>query len=425
MKSEEKFNVRLTGKLARLGIKSDRDLLLHFPFRYEDFSHVAKIAELVDGEATTVRAVVKDVEATPRFGRHIGLTGAVVSDDTGSLRVTWFNQPWVAKQIAKGDEIFLSGTVERTAMANPLFEKVTDERIHAARILPIYPSTAQLAQKTIRDLVHGAVANVGEFHEFLPGEALRDFRMCNIQAAIKTLHFPENFDGLTAARRRVAFEEILVVQLAVAQHKAEIRKQHAVAIPFNQKLVKNFLASLPFTLTLGQKKALWDVLRDMEKTTPMNRLVEGDVGSGKTLVALTAALEALEQKHEVALLCPTEILAQQHYASALERFQRVPARKLHLAHGKIGKAEWHGRAAQSRAGRNCTRRRAPRGGHARHATEKCKVRQPRARHCGRAAPLRRAAARNARGWREKPPAPSIHDRNANPPHAQARHVRRP
>jgi ATP-dependent DNA helicase RecG len=321
--SRTALNKRYAAKLAKLDIRTARDLLLHFPFRYEDFSHVKKVAELVADESATVRCAVKEVRATPRFGRHMGRTEAVVSDDTGSLRVTWFNQPWVARQIVKGDELFLSGVVQyhgHLVLMNPQHEKVTEERVHAGRIVPIYPSTAGLPQKTLRDLVHGALANLDEISENLPGDALRTLKLPLVRTAIKELHFPQNEKTLAAAQRRMAFEEILVVQLAVAQHRAQIRAQRALQVPFDQVLIKEFLATLPFTLTLGQKRALWDILKDLEKTTPMNRLLEGDVGSGKTLVAFAAALEALQQSYEVAILCPTEILAQQHYASALERF---------------------------------------------------------------------------------------------------------
>ncbi len=324
----------------KLGIKTTLDLIWHFPFRYEDFSHVQKVAELKADESTTIRGTVKQVKATPRFGRHMGRTEAVVSDDTGSIRVTWFNQPWVAKQIAKGDELFLSGTVQYSGhlvLMNPQYEKVTEERIHAGRIVPIYHVTAGVPQKALRDLVHTALRELDEVSENLPGDALRELKLPLIRTAVKNLHFPENGAALAASQRRMAFEEILVVQLAVAQHKAQLRGQRALQIAFNQKLVKEFLGTLPFTLTLGQKKALWDILKDLEKTTPMNRLLEGDVGSGKTLVAFAAALEALQQGNEVAILCPTEILAQQHYASALERFAGYPSVSCILLTGKTAK----------------------------------------------------------------------------------------
>ncbi len=314
--------------LSKLGIPTVPDLLLYFPFRYEDFSNVAKIADLKAGDQISIKAVIKEIKAVPGFyGRKIARAEAVVSDDSGSLKVVWFNQPYLANSFKKGDEIFLAGTVrfyKTLQLQNPVYEKIRDEdqvSVHTGRILPIYRLGGGLNLRALRNAIHEVLPAVEQLEENLPQEIIDDLALLDIQTTVRNLHFPESDELLQRAKDRIAFEEIFYAQLAIQKHKNEIGLQKAPKFEFKKTLIQGFLDTLPFELTADQKKAIWDILQDLEKPHPMNRLLEGDVGSGKTLVAFTAALEVLNSNHQVIMLCPTEILAQQHYRGALKYFE--------------------------------------------------------------------------------------------------------
>ncbi|MDB4940395.1 MAG: recG [Candidatus Doudnabacteria bacterium] len=322
------FDKKLEKDLTKLGIATISDLLFYFPFRYEDFSNVAKIVDLKAGDQISIKAEIKEIRAIPGFyGKKISRAEAVVSDDSGSMKVVWFNQPYLANNFKKGDQIFLAGTVrfyKTLQLQNPVYEKIRDEdqiSVHTARILPIYRLTGSLSLRALRTAIYNALQAQSTVEETLPSEIVKDLGLLDITTTVKNLHFPETDTLLQQAKDRMAFEEIFFAQLAIQKHKNELGQQKATPFAFNKTLVQKFTSSLPFELTADQKKAIWDILQDLEKPQPMNRLLEGDVGSGKTLVAFTAALEVVNAEKQAVLLCPTEILAQQHYKSALKYFE--------------------------------------------------------------------------------------------------------
>ena len=327
-------------ELKKLGLLTIKNLLLYFPFRYEDFSHMARIADIKPGEMVSVKGKVITIKAIHGFGgRIIPRSEAVVSDDSGSIKVVWFNQTYLAKSLHIGDEIFLSGvaTLFKTLqLVNPIYEKFNESKdtVHTARIIPIYHLTANLPLRTLRSAVYQALDAANELEETLPKEIIEEFGLMGIRETITNLHFPDSTEKLEKARERLAFEEIFDIQLGVQKHKHELSKAHAFPIPFNQQLIKDFISKLSFELTPNQKLATWDILQDMEKKTPMNRLLEGDVGSGKTIIALTAALQASSGGFQSAILCPTEILTYQHYSNLLATFADFPKISLILLTSK-------------------------------------------------------------------------------------------
>jgi len=306
--------------LKKLGIETVQDLLLYFPFRYLDFSKTSEIKHIRPGQALTITATVKNITSRHSFKSHLSLAEAVVSDPTGSLRVVWFNQPYLAKSLKAGDELFLSGTPEYFGkglqLTNPLYEKVSDFPLHTARLVPVYHMTEGLYPKTLRSLVKSVLPLAGLLTDSLPEDLRRRQQLLSLTDTAAASHFPEKLEDVDHAKKRLAFEEIFTNQILAQKHKRELATKQSHQIIFNQTLVKSFVDSLPFQLTPGQRQATWDILQDIEKPIPMNRLVEGDVGSGKTLVAFIAAVEAAHEHFQIAFLAPTEILAKQHYQTA-------------------------------------------------------------------------------------------------------------
>ncbi len=304
--------------LKKLGLTAARDLLLYFPRRYLDFSQIKKIKDLTPGENASIKVTVKQISRRFSFRSRMSLAEAVVSDDTGSLKVVWFNQGYVADQLQKGDEVFLAGAPEiynfSLQLTNPTYEKVSDFPLHTSRLVPLYPRLPEkVYPKTFRRAI-GAVLNLADsLTDNLPADILRRQRLLPIADTVKFSHFPDDAEKLAEAKARLAFEEIFYNQLLAQKHKLELAVKQAYPIKFDQTLIKNFVLTLPFELTPAQKKAAWEILQDLEKPRPMNRLLEGDVGSGKTLVALIAALQAISDDYQAVFLAPTEILARQHF----------------------------------------------------------------------------------------------------------------
>lgn len=316
-------------EISKLGIKTISDLLFYFPYRYEDFSNIIPISQLQEDKPASIKGIIKEIKAVNGFKKFMGRTEAVISDDSGSVKVVWFNQAYLAKNFSKGDNIFLSGTprfYKGLQLQNPIYEILPTsgsfETIHTARIIPIYKTGKKMPIRTFRALVFKVLQDYAqELHEYLPAEIIQGHNLIDIHEMVKNLHFPGNLIKLQKAKKRMAFEEIFYVQLAIQKHKQILQKQKAFAIPFNKYLIQKFISDLPFKITDSQKLAIWETLQDLEKENPMNRLIEGDVGSGKTLIAFTAALEILDKGLQAVFLCPTEILAQQHYKNALKYFE--------------------------------------------------------------------------------------------------------
>jgi ATP-dependent DNA helicase RecG len=304
----------LAKKLAVLHIKTINDLIEHFPRRYEDYSDISEVKNLKPG-AVTIQAKISSVAGRyVRKGMHI--TEAIASDDTASVRLVWFNQPYRAGAIKSGQDYYIGGEYalrrSRFSIANPSVELVSDFPVNTARIIPVYRETRGLKSNQVRRLIREALGLVNKLPDHLPDWVLKEQKLFDYKKAVHEIHFPSSASALAAAKKRLGFEEIFQLTLAALLNKQEISREKGLKIPFNENLAKQFVASLPFRLTDAQRKIIWRIYQDMESAQPMNRLIEGDVGSGKTVVAAMAALMAMEQGFQVALMAPTEILARQH-----------------------------------------------------------------------------------------------------------------
>ncbi len=317
---------KLTPQLQRLGINTIGDLLYHFPFRYDDFSQQVTIDQLQPGQTVTVRGVVDSVRTMRPWGRRVRMIEVLLSDDTGQIRLLWFNQVHIAKVIQPGDELMVAGKVsgkQRLTMASPNYEKVTASTAvtgstHTGRLIPIYATTKGLTTKQLRFLIKQALPAAATAADIIPPAALQAYSFPVIAEALETVHFPADTEQLDLARQRFRFEAFLVVQVRNQQARQQLAAQQAIAVPFQEKIIKQFVAALPFRLTDAQRQSAWDILKDLEQAQPMNRLLEGDVGSGKTLVAALAVLNTVTTGHQVALMVPTDILAKQHYTTFVD-----------------------------------------------------------------------------------------------------------
>jgi len=328
--------------LARLGITTVRDLLYHFPRRYDDFSQLKKINQLVPGEEVTIVGTVWEVNNRRSRG-GIPITTVTISDGTSMLQATWFNQPYLARQIQRARQIVLSGKVDlylgRLTLQAPVWEPLDKDLIHTARIVPIHPLTEGLTARWLRRIIKRALDRwAGAMPDYLPAYLRHRQRLMDLSVALSQMHFPDNWDRLAQARRRLAFDEFFLIQLGVLQRRQAMRELPAPALRVDESLVDGFLRSLPFGLTTAQQRALTEILQDLAQTRPMRRLLQGDVGSGKTVVALTAALVAVDNGMQAAIMAPTEVLAEQHYHTVRTLLGETPVR-VALLTGRLGTAE--------------------------------------------------------------------------------------
>ncbi len=305
--------------LARLGIETVRDLLLHLPRRHEDRRNPTPLAHLREGVDQAAVARIERVQLV-RTRRGTALVRAGVADATGVAHVVWFNQPYLAQHLARGQQVSLYGRVERAGrglqFVAPEVEVIDpdEEPWLVGRLVPVYASTDGLPQRPLRTIVREALEAFADvIPDALPEPLRRQYRLPGVREALWAAHFPEHEAEHIAARRRLAFEELLVLQLGILQQRREAQAmpREAVYGPASD-LVPRFVASLPFPLTGAQRRVMDEVLRDMHRPVPMNRLLQGDVGSGKTVVAATALVACVDGGYQAALMAPTEILAEQH-----------------------------------------------------------------------------------------------------------------
>ena len=301
-------------KFAVLGIQTVADLIDYYPRRYEDYSEITPISQLRPG-VVTLRAVIKQAQGRyVRRGLHI--TEAIASDDSGSIRLVWFNQPYRSGAIKSGQEYFISGQYElsrqRFVILNPSIEMVSEFPVNTARILPIYRETKGLSSRQIRQAVMQITDILAGLPESLPDSVIKQQGLMSLTAALKSIHMPESSEDLQMAKQRLGFEEVFCLSLASLLNKQANQSEASVTVQFQEQLAKNFVSHLPFKLTDAQRKTIWQIYQDLQKPHPMNRLIEGDVGAGKTVVATMAALMVLAEGKQVALMAPTELLARQH-----------------------------------------------------------------------------------------------------------------
>jgi ATP-dependent DNA helicase RecG len=316
----------LASKLSRLDIATMRDLLFFFPRRYNDFAAIRPIAELVVGEEQTVIGTVWSAQDTP-IGRRLRGTEALVGDETGVMRVVWFNQPWVAQQLRTNERVVLAGRVTlykgQKRLDNPEYEPLeSEELLHTGRLVPVYHTTAGLAGRTVRRLAKQALDSyLGALPELLPAGLLARNHMPSRSDALRQMHFPDSWDDLNAARRRLAFDELLLIQVGVLQRKREWQERgRAQPLRLPDEIRRGYVESLPFALTGAQQRAMSQTLSDLTRERPMSRLLQGDVGSGKTVIAAAALLAATTSGFQGAMMAPTEILAEQHFRTLCHLF---------------------------------------------------------------------------------------------------------
>ncbi|MEF8846916.1 MAG: ATP-dependent DNA helicase RecG [Candidatus Paceibacterota bacterium] len=306
-------------KLKNLNIKTVGDLLYHFPHRYEDFSNVTSISKIKPGEECSVQGTIKQINNTKTYqGKN--LTHAIIEDDSGAVKVVWFNQPYLTNVLESGQEVSLAGQVkireEEIFISNPAYEKMDQELTHTGRIVPVYPETEGLSSHWLRKIIKPLVEEFKDkIPETLPEQILKQRDLLPVNKALKQIHFPSSLKKAEQAKHRFSFEELFLIELLVLRQRQRLNQRKSYQIPFKESRIKQFADSLPFELTDAQRKAAWEVLQDLQKEQPMNRLLEGDVGSGKTIVAAIAALNTAKNNYQTAIMAPTSVLAKQHFKS--------------------------------------------------------------------------------------------------------------
>ena len=303
----------------KLGICTVYDLLRYYPRRYQDYSQLKPINKLNFGdELTVIGTITQELTTRNSINKRLKITEAVISDGTGSLRIIWFNKPFLSKQLYHGVSIVVSGKVDvyhgRLVLNNPEWELLDQEQLHTNRIVPIYPLTAGISQKMLRKTINrNLVFWSKRVKEYLPDNLIAEEELPLISEAITQIHFPENEGTLSSAKKRFAFEEIFFLQLGVIVQKRDWIKAAAKKYPLLDEKKRKIIQSLPYALTNAQEKAITDISADLLLGNPMNRLLQGDVGSGKTIVARFAIEAVISNGAQAAVLAPTSILAEQHF----------------------------------------------------------------------------------------------------------------
>lgn len=315
---------RFSSSLEKLGIVKLGDFLLHIPFRYDDFSQISEISKIQPGEVVTIRGKILDIK-NQYTRRGFTLQKARAEDKTGIIDIVWFNQPYIPKSISKGDLVSFSGKAEykgnKLQLTSPEYE-IGEDSIHTGRLVPIYPETRGITSKWIRRQIYKILnENEKEIGEFLPDEILERNNLEDLLTSLKKVHFPDNLDEVSVAKQRLAFNELFLIQMASNTRKIEWQKYlngHKFEVLKNKSATNKLIEKLSFRLTKAQEKALDEIFNDLSKKTPMNRLLEGDVGSGKTIVATISAYLAYLNGYQTVFMAPTEILAGQHYKTISE-----------------------------------------------------------------------------------------------------------
>jgi len=321
--------------LRDMNIHTIEDLLLYFPRTYEDLSESKTLLEVKDGEKVSMRGMIYGIKNVPLRNRRTSLIKAMFYDSHGNgAEVVWFNQPFVKRTVPMETEVVVSGKIQfnygKYTLQNPRVELAGDIQIHTAGMVPVYPQHEVITSKWLRDKIHPLLPYADKFEEILPPEIVAEENLMPKSEAIKEIHFPTSQKQLERARDRLAYEELFLLQLHAVQRKEEWKNSRSKdslirEVKMDVKFVKNFFSTLPFTLTGAQKVAIYEILSDFEKPFPMIRLLEGDVGSGKTVVAAIALLNAVIHGYQAVIMAPTEVLARQHINSISQFIDRYEA----------------------------------------------------------------------------------------------------
>ncbi|MFA5995129.1 MAG: ATP-dependent DNA helicase RecG [Patescibacteria group bacterium] len=319
-------------KLRRLAITTLTDLLYHFPAHYEDFSNITAITACATDQAVTILGTIKKISTRRSWKRRrFTITEATITDASGDMRVIWFNQAYIAEQLPANTLVYLSGKItlyqKKLVLNNPVYELYKTETVHTARIVPRYALTTGLTHKQLRYFIKQALqiqtTNYSIIKDWLPANILDQYQLLPITQALQAIHFPNSWAELEQAKYRLGFDELLLVLLFVQATRASLAKETAPSIPFAKTPTKTLVDRLPFQLTNDQRVAAWDIIKDLQHTTPMNRLLEGDVGSGKTVVAALAMYNVALACYQAVLMAPTELLAEQHYHTIKQLFSHT------------------------------------------------------------------------------------------------------
>lgn len=333
-------------RLQRLGIRTLRGLLWHLPSRYEDYSETVLISDISLNQKVNIQGEILKISTKKLFPRRMFITNAIVKDPSGILKVVWFNQPFIENQLPEGAFVSLAGKIKTGKngiyLASPTHEKISNPEFriwnlesginnnqnskfnlsgqeiqnsglkHTKGFVPVYPETEGITSKYLRFLIKPLLSNI-QITDPTPKTILAKYNFPVLSEAIKNIHFPNSEESAGLAKERLAFDELMLFQIRALLERRKTNQLKSAPVKFNEELVKKFVADLPFGLTKDQKIAAMEILKDLEKTYPMNRLLEGDVGSGKTVVALIAAYQISKQGYQTVFMVPTEVLANQHF----------------------------------------------------------------------------------------------------------------
>ncbi len=314
-------------RLKRLGVTTIRDLIYLFPRRYDDYRSLKTINQLQYGEEVTVIGAIWDTKARQARGGG-NLVTSIIADGTGTIQATWFNQPYLEKQMRPGRQIVLSGKVDeylgRLTFQSPEWEPLDKELIHTGRLVPVYPLTKGITSRWLRRLTKRTVDYwTKRLPDHLPANVRQGANLMDLETAICQIHFPDDQQSLDEARRRLSFDEFFLIQMGVLRQRQVWQAQSGQAIAVNEGLLESFVRSLPFELTNAQQRVLGEIVNDLRSAKPMNRLLQGDVGSGKTVVAVAATLLTVTSGFQAVIMAPTEILAEQHYKNVTQLLESI------------------------------------------------------------------------------------------------------
>ncbi len=306
-------------KLARLGVETIGDFLSLYPRRYDDYRALKSISQLEYGQEVTIIAQVWETRKRESRNRRAIIT-TTLSDGTGTIEATWFNQPWLVNKLKAGAQVVISGKVDaylgRLTFQSPEWEELDKELVHTGRMVPVYPLTKGISAKWLRNQVKRTVDYwAPRLSDYLPPAARNRLGMPELSRAVGQIHFPDDWEKLETARRRLAFDELLLIQLGVLNQRRSWQAQPGQPVHIQSEAADRIIQALPFPLTQAQARVLEDILADLQRDVPMSRLLQGDVGSGKTVVALVAMILTVLDGGQAAMLAPTEVLAEQHFQS--------------------------------------------------------------------------------------------------------------
>jgi ATP-dependent DNA helicase RecG len=330
-------------RLAPLGIATVRDLIYHFPRRYDDYSQLAHINQLELGQMVTVAGMVVRTHAGSTRNKAPIFT-AVLRDGTGQIEITWYNQPYLGQQIRKGTPLIIRGQVDqylgRLLFRAPEWELARPDLLATGRIVPVYSLTEGVSQRWLRRIIKRTVDDLApRLVDPLPNEVIRSAKLISLGAAITQVHFPESQEMLQRARQRLAFDEFMLLQLGILGRRRRLEALHGRALEIAPERLDRFTASLPFALTAAQQQATAAIMADLQRPVPMSRLLQGDVGSGKTVVAVAALLMTAYNGLQAALMAPTSILAEQHMRTIERLLKPFPEVNVRLLVGSLPDAE--------------------------------------------------------------------------------------